>query len=61
MLKCPYCGCESEECDFPDLFYIDNESPQEIVEQEKLLREIQSHKLNIVTCATCGEVFIHRT
>jgi len=24
------------------------------------LQEIQSHKLNIVTCGMCGDVFIHR-
>ena len=60
MLKCPYCNFEGDECDFPDLFYTDCESAKEIIEQEKLLNEIQSHKLNIVTCGMCGDVFIHR-
>ena len=60
MLKCPYCGFDGEECDFPDLFYTDCESQKEIIEQEKLLNEIQSHKLNIVTCGMCGDVFIHK-
>lgn len=60
MLKCPYCGLKSDECNFPDLFYTDCESSKEIIEQEKLLNEIQSHKLNIVTCGNCGEVFIHK-
>ena len=60
MLKCPYCGCESEEYNFPDLFYTDCESSKEIIKQEKLLNEIQSHKLNVVTCGMCGDVFIHK-
>lgn len=60
MLECPYCGFIGDECDFPDLFYIDCESTGKIIEQEKLLQEIQSHKLNIVTCGMCGDVFIHK-
>ena len=60
MLKCPYCGFIGDECDFPDLFYTDCESTKEIIEQEKLLHEIWSHKLNVVTCGMCGDVFIHR-
>ena len=59
MLECPYCGFIGDECDFPDLFYTDCESTEGIIEQEKLLNEIQSHKLNIVTCGRCGDVFIH--
>ena len=60
MLECPYCGFIGDECDFPDLFYTDCESSKGIIEQEKLLQEIQSHKLNIVTCRMCGDVFIHK-
>ena len=60
MLECPYCGFIGDECDFPDLFYTDCESSKGIIEQEKLLQEIQSHKLNIVTCGMCGDVFIHK-
>ena len=60
MLKCPYCGFIGDECDFPDLFYTDYESPKEIIKQEKLLNEIQSHKLNVVTCGMCGGTFIHK-
>ena len=60
MLECPYCGFIGDECDFPDLFYTECESTEGIIEKEKLLNEIQSHKLNIVTCGMCGDVFIHR-
>ena len=48
MLKCPHCYYEGDRCNFSDLFYKDYESTQEIIEQEKLLNEIQSHKLNVV-------------
>lgn len=60
MLKCPYCNFEGEECNFPDLFYTDCESTKSIIEQEKLLFEIQNKGYNIVTCGRCGSVFIHR-
>ena len=41
-------------------FFTDCESSKDIIEQESLLRVIQSHKLNVVTCGMCGDVFIHK-
>ena len=55
IIKCPYCGYESEECDYPDLFYSGDDS---IEEQYKRLQELQAIGYNIVTCGMCGGVII---
>ena len=56
-LKCPFCGFESDYCDFPDLFYTD-ENNSNWTKQYNLQKEIQQLGYNIVTCGDCGEVFI---
>ena len=57
-LRCPYCGWESESCNFPDLFYDDYEVTYEIKKQFDLLIALQELGYNIVTCRQCGQVFI---
>lgn len=57
-LVCPYCHGKFDYCDCPDLFVDgDSSSPDE---QVKLLEELWTHGFNIVTCGSCGGVFIHK-
>lgn len=58
-LRCPYCGYESDFCDFPDLFYDDYDVTCEMKKQLDLLIALQELGYNIVTCGQCGQVFIH--
>lgn len=58
-LICPYCGYESDPCDFPDLFYNDYDVTCEMKKQLDLLIDLQELGYNIVTCGQCGQVFIH--
>lgn len=60
-LRCPYCGCVGDYCDFPDLFYDDADNTPELNEQVILQEEMWDVGFNIVTCGNCGQVFIHRT
>lgn len=60
-LRCPYCGYESDPCDFPDLFYYDCNMSSGLQEQLELLQRLQQKGFNIVTCGNCGGVFIHET
>ena len=59
-LKCPYCSYESEDCDFPDLFYQDLNNSSGVNKQYILLQDIQTNGFNIVTCGNCGQVFIQK-
>lgn len=47
-LKCPYCGFESDICDFPDYFDGDKEM-QDILDE---------HLINIVCCGMCGKPIV---
>lgn len=60
-LRCPYCGYESEPCNFPDLFRFDCNMGLVLYEQLELLRKLQQRGFNIVTCGHCGQVFIYKT
>lgn len=60
FLKCPYCNYESDECDFPDLFYEDSNNSPELNRQWEMAEEIWALGYNIVTCGQCGKVFIQR-
>lgn len=57
-LVCPYCGFTSDECDFPDLFYIDFDVTCEMKRQLDLLKALQELGYNVVICGDCGQVFI---
>lgn len=57
-LTCPYCGFTSEVCDFPDLFYDDDDITCEMKRQLDLLKALQELGYNVVTCGDCGQVFI---
>lgn len=57
LIKCSSCYFESEECDFPDLFYTGCGHPK----QEALQEELQLKGFNIVNCGVCGSVNIIKT
>ena len=57
-LKCPYCNTISDSCNFPDLFYIDDDNTPALNEQYALLQQLWNKGYNIVTCGDCGQVFI---
>lgn len=59
-LKCPYCSYESDESNFPDLFYEDLNNSPEVNKQYRLLEDIWTNGFNIVTCGNCGQVFIQK-
>lgn len=50
-LKCPYCGFESDICDFPDYFY-DEKNDKEIISL------LEDYNINIVTCGMCGKAIV---
>lgn len=56
-MKCPHCGYESEDYDFPDL-YCEFEEKAEYKEQYKLLKQLQDIGYNVVTCGMCGNAII---
>ena len=49
-MKCPYCGFESDICDFPDYFTAWEDSP--------IIYLLQENKINIVTCGMCGKAIV---
>ena len=55
---CPYCKAVGEYCDFPDLFYSDMVNSKELNDQLEYLVDIQELGYSVVTCHTCGQVFI---
>lgn len=55
VIKCPYCGFESDDCDFPDIVCSGDDTTKEQLEK---LQELQAIGYNIVTCGMCGEVII---
>ena len=58
VIRCPYCGAEMDESNFPDLFYEDADNTKGLNDQCKLLEELQSTGFNVVTCGNCGDVLI---
>lgn len=59
-LTCPYCKYTSDICNFPDLFYADDDNTDGLNSQFELLLELNSVGYNIVTCGRCGDVFIQK-
>lgn len=47
-MKCPYCGFESDICDFPDYFSGD----------ETIQRVLDEYLINIITCGMCGKAIV---
>lgn len=58
-LTCPYCGHNSDPCDFPDWLWADGDV-ELYPEQYQILLEIQAVGFNAVTCGQCGSMFLHR-
>ena len=58
-LTCPYCGHNSDPCDFPDWLWADGDV-ELYPEQYQILMEIQQVGYNAVTCGQCGDMFLHR-
>lgn len=48
MIKCPYCGYEDDECNFPDYFAGD----------KKMEDILDDYFINIVTCGMCGKAIV---
>ena len=47
-MKCPYCGFESDICDFPDYFD----------DTESIKKQFTDYGVNIVTCGMCGKAIV---
>lgn len=60
LIRCPYCNYESDESNFPDLFYQDLNNSPEVNKQYRLLEDMWANGFNIVTCGSCGQVFIQK-